>query len=193
MGDTVGGGQPVATWTGVSMTAHVNTRDVDFSAWMAARQGSLLRTAYLLTGDRHNAEDLVQTALAKTYLAWDRVHDREHIDAYARRILINEHHSNWRRPWRRREHVTDTLPERPLHDTEYDGQRDVLWAYVQSLPPRQRAVIVLRYYEQLSEAEIADVLGISTGTVKSQASRALAHLRAQLPQHPELARPEDDR
>src|SRR5262245_39854198 len=93
--------------TGATMT----DRDAAFTAYLQARQGRLLRTAYLLTGDQHQAEDLLQTALAKLYLAWDRVHDRESVDAYVRRILVNENNSLWRRPWRRREHPTEEVPE----------------------------------------------------------------------------------
>jgi RNA polymerase sigma-70 factor (sigma-E family) len=153
----------------------------DFESWMAARQGRLLRTAYLLTGDVHAAEDLVQTALAKLYLAWDRVADAPSVDAYARKILVNEHTSMWRRLWRHREVVTDTSAvDLPAAGEEYDGVRDALWTAVRILPERQRAVVVLRYYEQLSERETADALGISAGTVKSQASRALDTLRARL-------------
>ena len=155
--------------------------DVDFAGWMAARQGALVRTAYLLTGSQHAAEDLVQTTLTRLYLAWDRIADREHVDAYARRALVNEHRSAWRRARRRPEVLSDAVPESPLAPDEYDGQREAVWQFVQGLPPRQRAVIVLRYYEDLSEAEIADLLGISTGTVKSQASRALASLRDRVP------------
>jgi len=152
-------------------------RDQDFAAYMSARQPALLRTAYLLTGDSHTAEDVVQTALAKLYLAWDKVQRRESVDAYVRRILVNETNSFFRRAWRRRERSTDVLPETGVEDGYDDGLADRVWAVVSTLPPRQRAVIVLRYYEQLSEAEIARTLGISEGTVKSQASRALASLR----------------
>jgi RNA polymerase sigma-70 factor (sigma-E family) len=154
----------------------------DFESWLVAREPALQRLALLLTGDEHSAQDLVQTSLAKLYLAWDRLDDRDNVDAYARRILVNEHRTAWRRPWRRREVVTDAPPDRAGPAIEYDGGREVVWEFVASLPPRQRAVIVLRYYEQLSEAEIAEVLGISPGTVKSQASRAIAALRARLPQ-----------
>lgn len=157
------------------------SRDEEFSAYMAARQPALLRTAYLLTGDRAGAEDLVQNALAKLYLSWDRVREREAIDGYVRRIIVNEHNSLWRRAWKRREHSTDSMPERPAVDEYDDGQGAALWTFVQSLPPKQRAVIVLRYYEELSEAETAATLGISVGTVKSQASRALAGLRQRAP------------
>lgn len=152
-------------------------RDADFTAYLQARQGTLLRTAYLLSGDQHQAEDLVQTTFAKLYLAWDRVRDRESVDAYARRILVNEHNSLWRRAWKRNERPTEVLPEAPIVDEYDDGTGTELWAAVQTLPRKARAVLVLRYYEQLSEAETAEVLGISVGTVKSQTSRALATLR----------------
>lgn len=153
------------------------TRDADFSAYMAARQPALLRTAYLLSGDRHTAEDLVQTALAKLYLSWDKVQRHESLDGYVRRILVNENNSLWRRAFKRHERTSDALPEHGFLEEYDDGMAAEVWKLVSSLPPKQRAVIVLRYYEQLSEAEIAHTLGISTGTVKSQASRALATLR----------------
>ena len=150
----------------------------EFTEWVAARQPALRRTAYLLcAGDGHAADDLAQATLAKLYVAWGRLRDRHDIDAYARRVMINEHRSLWRRASRRHEVVAEQLPERPAPAQEYDGERDEVWALVQTLPRKQRAVIVLRYYEDLSEAQIADALGISTGTVKSQASRALAKLR----------------
>jgi len=149
---------------------------------MAARQPALLRTAYLLAGDRAGAEDLLQNAFAKLYLSWDRVRDREALDGYVRRIMVNEHNSLWRRAWKRREHPTDVVPDHGTTDAYDEGQGSALWSFVQTLPPKQRSVIVLRYYEQLSEVETADTLGISVGTVKSQASRALASLRARTPQ-----------
>jgi len=96
----------------------LDDKDAEFSAYMAARQPSLLRTAYLLTGDRHTAEDLVQTALAKLYLSWDKVQQREHVDGYVRRILVNENNSLWRRPWKKRETTTSELPETPAHDAD---------------------------------------------------------------------------
>jgi RNA polymerase sigma-70 factor (sigma-E family) len=167
------------------------SNDSEFAEWMAARQGRLLRTAYLLTGDPHTAQDLVQSTLAKIYLRWDKISDRQHVDAYARAALVNEHRSLWRRPWHRREVVSEQLPEQAGPDASYDGRSSALWAYVQTLPPRQRAVVVLRYYEELTEAETAEVLGISVGTVKSQASRALATMRRGLADHPELSGKED--
>jgi len=171
------------TGAGVTMGERPRARDVEFSAYMEARQPSLLRTAYLLTGDRHTAEDLVQTALAKLYLSWDKVQRRDSVDGYVRRILVNEHNSLWRRGWKKREHATDEIPESQHTDSYDEGQRGALWEVVQTLPRKARAVVVLRYYEQLSEAETADVLGISVGTVKSQSSRALAALRARAPEH----------
>ena len=173
-----------ATRTGVPRLVATTReeRDADFSAYLAARQPALLRTAYLLTGQRADAEDLLQVSLAKLYLAWDRVRDRESVDAYVRRIMVNEHNSLWRRAWKRRELAVDEVPERAPHtDRPDDGSGDALWAFVQSLPKKQRAVVVLRYYEEMSEAETADVLGISVGTVKSQCSRALAALRERAP------------
>ena len=168
-------------------------RDADFAAYMTARQPSLLRTAYLLTGDRHTAEDLVQTAFAKLYLSWDRVQRRELVDGYVRRILVNEHNSLWRRPFKRREVISHDLPDTHAPDRHDDGESAALWQFVQTLPRKQRAVIVLRYYEDLSEAETAAVLGISVGTVKSQASRALAAMRSRVHDHPELSPREEER
>ena len=156
-------------------------KDADFSAYMSARQPALYRTAYLLAGDHASAEDLLQNAFAKLYLSWDKIRDHGALDGYVRRIMVNEHNSLWRRAWKRREHSTDEMPETGIHDTYDDGADQSLWSFVQTLPPKQRSVVVLRYYEQLSEAETADVLGISVGTVKSQASRALAGLRARAP------------
>jgi RNA polymerase sigma-70 factor (sigma-E family) len=174
-----------------------DSRDADFAAYLAARQPSLLRTAYLLTGNRHDAEDLVQTAFAKLYLAWDKVRDQGSMDGYVRRILVNEHNSLWRRAWKRREHTAeDTVLhalDRPHHDDHDDGVGPALWDVVQTLPRKARAVVVLRYYEEMSEAETAAVLGISVGTVKSQTSRALAALRERAPQtlNPRASEEED--
>jgi RNA polymerase sigma-70 factor (sigma-E family) len=168
------------------MASRGSDTDADFAAYLAARQASLLRTAYLLAGNRHDAEDLTQTAFAKLYLSWDKVRDRGSIDGYVRRILVNEHNSLWRRAWKRREHpqdhaVLDRFDE-PRHDEYHQGGGSALWDLVQTLPRKARAVVVLRYYEEMTEAETAEVLGISVGTVKSQSSRALATLRARIPQ-----------
>lgn len=168
--------------------------DEDFSSYVAARQQALLRTAYVLTGELQSAEDLLQTALAKAYLSWGKLRDPRAADGYVRTIMVNEHTSWWRRAWRRREQSTDDLPEpRPdggsaaagfgiasVDQTQLAGERDAMWTLVQSLPPKQKAAVVLRFYEDLSEAETARILGVSVGTVKSQTSRALASLRQRM-------------
>jgi RNA polymerase sigma-70 factor (sigma-E family) len=187
----------LVTDSGASMereaSAAVSARDLEFEQYMAARQPGLLRTAYLLTGDRHGAEDLVQTTLAKLYLSWDKVQRRELVDGYVRRIMVNEHNSLWRRAWKRKEVTTDTIPDITGVDDRHDyGVRSALWEFVQTLPRKQRAVVVLRYYEDLSEAEIADVMGISVGTVKSQCSRALAALRERVHTQPTLSREREE-
>jgi RNA polymerase sigma-70 factor (sigma-E family) len=179
----------VGAGVGVEPSVGLSARDAEFEQYMAARQPSLLRTAYLLTGDRHAAEDLVQTSLAKLYLSWDKVQRRELVDGYVRRIMVNENNSLWRRAWKRREVSTDSIPDHVGVDDRHDhGERSALWDFVQTLPRKQRAVVVLRYYEDLSEAEVADILGISVGTVKSQSSRALAALRERVHTQPMLAR-----
>lgn len=156
--------------------------DSSFEAFVAARSRHLLHTAHLLTGDRHRAEDLLQTALTRAYLRWDRIDEPE---GYVRRSLVNAHTDWWRRkPWR--EQVSSELPETPVQDgTAAYEERDAVLAALATLTGRQRAVVVLRYYEGLSEAEIAAALGCSTGTVKSAASRAMTKLRA----HPGLVVP----
>jgi RNA polymerase sigma-70 factor (sigma-E family) len=165
------------------MASRSTDKDADFAAYLAARQASLLRTAFLLTGNRHDAEDLTQTAFAKLYLSWDKVRDQGSIDGYVRRILINEHNSLWRRAWKRREHPQDHTTFDAAVQDEYDeGRGSALWDLVQTLPRKARAVVVLRYYEEMTESETSEVLGITVGTVKSQTSRALAALRERTPQ-----------
>jgi len=157
----------------------VNRADeADFRAFVAARSTSLLWFAHLLTGDRHAAEDIVQTALAKTAAGWSRVRHKENPEGYVRRAIVNTHLNGLRRrPWREQPHgdvpelATDRRPESDL------DERDAMWHALSGLPPRQRAVLVLRYYEDLSESDIAEVLGCSRGTVKSQAAKGLLHLR----------------
>lgn len=149
----------------------------DFRSFVAARSPALLRTAYMLTGNRADAEDLVQTALAKTYLSWDRIREREAVDGYVRRILVNTQTSFWRRR-KIDERPTEVLPERAGRDETADHDlHDALWNALTGLPKRQRAMVVLRYYEDLTEAETAQLMGVSVGTVKSTTSRALAKLR----------------
>jgi RNA polymerase sigma-70 factor, ECF subfamily len=160
--------------------ADSSTIDVQFREFVAARSAAMLRTAYLLAGDWATAEDLLQTALTKTYVAWRRLGEIEAAEPYARRVLINTATSWWRRRWHG-ERPTAVLPERSCPDrVDESAERDALWRYVQSLPSRQRAVLVLRFYEDLSEQETARLLGVSVGTVKSQCSRALAALRRKL-------------
>ena len=156
--------------------------DADFHAFVSARSSALLRTAYLLVGgDWALAEDLLQAALTKTYLAWGRIRDPHARESYVRTTMATTATSWWRRRWNG-EHATATLPDAAsCTDTglQFD-ERDALWRLVLALPVRQRAVLVLRFYEDLSEAETARVLGLSPGTVKSHTSRALAALRAEL-------------
>lgn len=156
-------------------------READFSAYVSARQSSLARFAYLLTGGAHEAEDLVQSVLAKVYAKWDRIEAVESPDAYVRRMMVNEYNSWWRRQWRRRERTNSELIRVMDPAARPDVHRDdELWAIVRSLAPQQRATVVLRFYEDLSEAQTADILGVSVGTVKSHTSRAMRSLRRQL-------------
>lgn len=150
----------------------------DFRSYVVARSAALLRTAYLLTGNRADAEDLLQTVLAKTYLSWDRIRDREAVDGYVRRVMVNTQTSWWRRR-RVDERPTGELPDRGggRDGTADLDLHDALWTALSTLPKRQRAMVVLRYYEDLSEAETARVMGVSVGTVKSATSRALSKLR----------------
>jgi len=149
-----------------------------FEDFVAGRGQALQRFAYALTGDWGLAEDLLQTSLARAYPRWSRVR-RDDPEAYVRRIMINTWSSWWRRRWRG-ELPVNQLPEVEGPDGSVGVEhRQALRAALASLPPRQRAVVVLRYHQDLSEAQVANLLGISVGTVKSQAAKALASLRAQ--------------
>jgi len=155
-------------------------RDVEFAEFFGATWPRLFRTTYAVAGDRVLAEDALQTAFAKAYTSWHRVQAAQHPEAYVRRMAVNEVLGVLRRPWFRAERSTAVPEPAPLPSAESRTvDRDTVWRAVSSLPPRQRAVVVLRYYEDLSEAEIAEVLGCSRGTVKSTASAALANLRVQ--------------
>ncbi|MBS2545954.1 SigE family RNA polymerase sigma factor [Catenulispora sp. NL8] len=150
----------------------------EFRHFTAARWPGLVRTAYLLTGDLGHAEDLAQATLIKAYRSWHRVRRVEDVDAYVRKILVNANRSRFRSK-RPVEYSVATVPEphaRPDASRAVED-RDVLFAALAGLPPRQRAIVVLRYWEDLAEGEVADLLGCSVGNVKSQASRALAKLR----------------
>jgi RNA polymerase sigma-70 factor (sigma-E family) len=154
--------------------AQVSTRP-EFAEFVAARSPALLRTAYLLTGDWASAEDLLQTALATCWRRWNRLSD--HPEPYVRKAMLTTFLSWRRRRWTG-EVPTGELPERGYADgtTEVD-ERDAVWSALRRLPKRQRAVVVLRYFDDLSEQETAALLGISVGTVKSQTSKALSALR----------------
>lgn len=158
------------------------TRDESaFTEFVRARSPALLRTAYLLTGDRGLAEDLLQTALAKTYVAWGRIRDPEAVEHYVRRTLVTTATSWWRRKsWHAERPTGVSAGVDVVHPTEDIEERDRVWAAVRSLPARQRAVVVLRFYADQSEAHTAELLGCSKGTVKSHSARALATLRARL-------------
>jgi RNA polymerase sigma-70 factor (sigma-E family) len=152
-----------------------------FEEYAASAWPTLYRYAFLLAGNHADAEDIAQQTLMKAYRSWSRVKDSDSPSAYLRRMLTNTYLSQ-RRPKRRRlELLTDAPPPDPGHaPVSGPEERLMLWPHVTSLPPRQRAVIVLRYYEDLSEQEIADALGCSRGNVKSTAHHALKALRAAL-------------
>jgi RNA polymerase sigma-70 factor (sigma-E family) len=152
--------------------------DAEYTEFVHASWPSLYRTAYLLVGEHALAEDLVQTSLAKTYASWRNVRDLSAAPGYARTTLINTAASWFRRKSWRTELATEELPESGHHPDHSD--RPAVLDALRQLPPRQRAVVVLRYYEEFSVAETADALGCTEGTVKSQTSDALAKLRTLL-------------
>lgn len=147
----------------------------DFESFVAARSAALWRSAYLLTGDPHRAEDLLQTALVKAWRRWDRIERREAVESYVRAALVSTYTDWWRRKWNG-EVPTGELPETAAPAASPEVRRDVL-AALALLPRGQRAVVVLRFFDDLTEAKTAAALGISVGTVKSQTARALATLR----------------
>ncbi len=157
-------------------------RDEAFAAYVAGRRPQLFRAAWLLCGDPHRAEDVVQSALARLYVAWPRVEKAQSVDAYVRRALVNSHIDESRRPWRREASAGDDLPERSVGAPAVE-EYDALWAALRALPPGQRRVVVLRHWWGLSVEETAADLGISAGTVKSQTSAALTALRTALTDH----------
>jgi RNA polymerase sigma-70 factor (sigma-E family) len=146
--------------------------------YVAARQRALQRSARMLTGDDQTAEDLVQMTLERVWPHWQRVARDRDPDAYVRKVMVNTYTSWWRRKWRG-EQPTSDLPELTTADDDYARAdlADALRRLLPTLTPRQRAVLVLRYYEDLTESATAEALGCSVGTVKSQTSKALARLR----------------
>lgn len=155
---------------------------MEFAEYVEARGQALVRLAYVLTGDPHTAEDLAQTALADAYRHWWRVRRADHPDAYVRKALLNAHLGRLRRrsstelPAGVLEPSTAVLPD----PVDALADRDAMWQILATLPPRARAVLVLRYYADLDDSAIADALGIAVGSVRSTASRALGTLRVQL-------------
>ncbi|MET9777220.1 SigE family RNA polymerase sigma factor [Streptomyces sp. NPDC006367] len=152
--------------------------EAEFTAYVQERRASLYATAYHLTGDRFEAEDLLQSALFSTYRAWDRISDKAAVGGYLRRTMTNLHISAWRRR-KLNEYPTEELPEAPGDTDAMRGTelRTVLWQALARLPELQRTMLVLRYYEGRTDPEIADILGISVGTVKSSIWRSLRRLR----------------
>jgi RNA polymerase sigma-70 factor (sigma-E family) len=153
----------------------------DFAEFVAARSPALHRAAYLMVGERQLAQDLLQEALTKTYVAWPRLRDPSKAEAYTRKAITTTAISWYRRKSWQGERPAETLPEGAAagHDDAVT-QREWLWAALQELPPRQRAAIVLRFYEDLTEAQTAAAMDCAVGTVKSQVSAGLTKLRAQL-------------
>ncbi|GAB3577958.1 SigE family RNA polymerase sigma factor [Amycolatopsis endophytica] len=154
----------------------------DFAEYFAAKRDSVRRTAYLLCGDWHRADDLAQTAFVALHRKWNRIRDRAATDAYVRRTLVRASIDESRRPWRREQQV-ERLPEPEPASGRLDEQvatRADLLAGLRTVPPKQRAVLVLRYFEGLDVAGVAKALGCSEGNVKSQTARGLANLREAL-------------
>lgn len=149
-----------------------------FEEYVLTRGVALVRFARLLTGDEHRAEDLVQEVLAGAYVRWRRISEADRPDLYVRRMLINANHS-WRRRLMNREIAVDTISDSPSgRDAATESaERDAVWRLVRELPPKQRMVIVLRYYEDYDDATIAELLQCSPGTVRTQARRALEKLQ----------------
>ena len=155
---------------------------VSFADYVATRGPALIRFASRLTGNQHRAEDLVQDALAKAYLRWDSIRRKDQPDVYLRRMLINASRSWWRPRSNRELPVDEPVGERADHHDvgAESAERDEMWRLIATLPPRQRAVLVLRYYEDLDDATIAAILDCSPVTVRTHAMRALTVLRSHL-------------
>jgi RNA polymerase sigma-70 factor (sigma-E family) len=174
----------------------MDARDAEYADFVRSQTRALLRAAYLLTGDQHLAEDLVQEALARTHRAWDRLRHTEHATAYARKVMYHAQVSSWRR-----RRIAEVLPGTGLEQhggwvddlADAAAQRVMLRRALLALSPKQRSVIVLRYFEDHTEAEAAQLLGISVSTVKTQCARGLERLRMLLPDLGALADSEASR
>lgn len=159
-----------------------------FEEFVRTRTPALMRTAFLLTGDQYLAEDLVQSALARTHRSWRRIREEQNAEAYTRKIMYNLRISWWRRKRIKEQHA-DVMPEPPVSDSdaaEDSVRRIAVWEALMRLTPRQRAVLVLRFYEDRSVTETAELLGCSEGAIKSQTSKALNLLRTKVPELREL-------
>lgn len=161
--------------------------DADFSAYVTARRNAVRRTAYLLCGDWHQADDLTQTAFVKLHGAWGRIRDRAALDAYVRSTLVRATVDESRRPWRR-ERAVDAVPDIPAPSdiASTVADREMVHAALAAVPSGQRAVLVMRFFEGLDVSQTAKALQCSEGNVKSQTARGLAALKAALAAHGEL-------
>jgi RNA polymerase sigma-70 factor (sigma-E family) len=158
-----------------------------FAEFASARSGALLRAAYLMVGEESLAQDLLQEALTKTYVAWPRLRDPNAAEAYTRKAITTTAITWFRRKHWNNERATDLLPEvGSAAQDDLVAQRAWLWDALQKLPPRQRVAIVLRFYEDLTEAQTADAMGCAVGTVKSQVSSGIKKLREHLGDDVEL-------
>lgn len=172
---------PSLGWAKDRRGSTMRSYDAEYSEFVRARGTALLRTAHLLTSNPTHAEDLMQISLTKTYLAWGRLRDPGAAEAYTRRVLATTSISWWRRKTNRLEQPAEILPDAGQeHPAGQLAERDAMIDALGQLSPQQRAVLVLRFYEDLTEAQIAQTLGLSAGTVKSHASRGLARLRVLL-------------
>lgn len=162
--------------------------DLDFDDYVRLRGAALVRLAHLLTGDRHRGEDLVQDVLAKAFVRWDRIAGTTSPESYLRKMLVNASVTRWRRASNREVVSADTADLADARAARAGGgdpgaeaaERDAVWRLVRTLPAKQRAAVVLRYYEDLDDASIAALLNCSTGTVRSQVKRALDTLRGRM-------------
>ena len=151
----------------------------EFAEFAAARAGALIRVAYVLAGDQHAAEDLLQTALTKAAARWGRIHTAP--EAYVRQVMYREQVDSWRRRARHRESTMADVPEQAAAVPDISAEtRLSLQQALRALPPGKRAVLALRYFEDLSETQVASILGCSVGTVRSQTSKAITQLRSVL-------------
>ncbi|MCE7010179.1 SigE family RNA polymerase sigma factor [Kibdelosporangium philippinense] len=154
--------------------------EADYASFVRSRTPALRSTAYVLCGDWHRADDLLQTTLLKLYLVWPRLVRHGELDGYARRVLVRAFLHENRRKWRSREHSAAELPDIQAERDPDHEQRMVVRAALASVPPKQRAVLVLRYWNDLSVEDTAAALGCSEGNVKSQSARGLSTLRKAL-------------